>query len=701
MDISVGSSPLPHQATRNLAIGRLIKLLRRYSWLIVACALISAVGAYLYARNMPKTYTASSAITVGGDRLAIPELQGALRNDSPPDPMPFVRTEVQALTSRTLIQGVVAKLNLSQYPEFNQYLQPPTFMQTITGTIKSFLPHQAESEVKPGPDESVLSAVTKALGVFQDNRSLVIATSFTAEDPRLASDVLNTLITDYIQSRARTRVDATRGANDILVARTAQARADLDAVEQKMTALRSKDELVNLRAGSVGQQQLEDLATAASRASLERSQLESNWNRATSLSKQGMSDALVNVLGSPTISRLRDQESVASRRVAELSSRYGGDYPGVRSARADLGAAHAQVSDEIQRIVSSLGAQVRVAREQETDVQHRLETARQSGVLAENARAQLAQLQQEATSRRAIYQTLLERSQQTVAQPTGFETPDVRVLSAAVPPGSPSGPNTKLIVGMGGISGLILGCLLALTRIGTVEEFDGSAQFARSIGVPVLASIPRALITPGRNGFMNGVLAKPATSTTELARVLRAQIRFAGRSSSPRVVAFTSVGADGAASIVAAAVARIAAADGERVLLIEGNLVTPGLGRLLGSSNTGLSAVLTERADWRDMIDVDDDTRLDLLLTGRRIAGSNTFITSVAFQNLLVEARRDYELIVLDAAAATSSDAAALVQRVDATMLVVDRKARRNDILEAVERLSAASRGSLHAALIV
>ena len=41
------------------------------------------------------------------------------------------------------------------------------------------------------------------------------------------------------------------------------------------------------------------------------------------------------VLGSPTVSRLREQEALASRRVAELSARYGADHPGARAAAAD------------------------------------------------------------------------------------------------------------------------------------------------------------------------------------------------------------------------------------------------------------------------------------------------------------------------------------------------------------------------------
>lgn len=701
MDISIGSTPLPHEGLNNLALRRFARLLRRYAWLIAVCTVAFSVAGFLYARTLPKAYTATSAITVAGDRVAIPELQGALRSDSTPDPMPWVRTEVQALTSRTLIQSVVQQLNLDKDPEFNAALRAPTLVERISTAVKSLLPQGAAVDVDAKSDDGVVVAVTKALGIFQDNRSLVIAASFTAQDPKLAANVLNTLVQSYISSRARTRVDATRNANDVLVARTAQAKADLGAVEQQMKDLRNRDELVNLRAGSVGQQQLEELASAASRATLERSQLEANWDRASALSKQGMSDALVNVLGSPTISRLRDQESTASRRAAELSSRYGRDYPLVRSARADLGAAHAQVADEVQRIVASLGAQLRVAREQEADVTRRLEEARTSGVRAENARAQLAQLQQEATTRRALYQTLLERSQQTVAQPLGTETPDVRVLSAAVPPGWPSGPNTKLIAGVGGICGLLFGCLLSLTRISSVEEFDGATQLARSIGIPVLASIPRRLITGGPRSFLHQILVKQAPFATELARVLRTQIRFAGRTSSPRIVAFTSLGNDMAAPVVAAAVARMAAKDGERVLLIEGNLIAPGLGRLLGSRNRGLSAVLTERADWRDMLETDPETSLDVLLAGHRVPGSSTCISSVTFQNMLVEARSEYELIILDAPAASTSDTAVLVQRTDATLLVVDQKARRDDVVEAVERLSAASRGSLHAALIV
>ena len=117
-----------------------------------------------------------------------------------------------------------------------------------------------------------------------------------------------------------------------------------------------------------------------------------------------------------------------------MSSRYGSGYPGIRSAQAEASSAQRQLREETQRIVASLGTQVRVARQQETDIGKQLEDARRAGITSENSRAQLEQLQRESVTRRALYQTLLERAQQTVTQPTGTETPDVRVVSQAAPP---------------------------------------------------------------------------------------------------------------------------------------------------------------------------------------------------------------------------------------------------------------------------
>ena len=699
MDVSIGaaaSAAMQHDAG-TLRLGQVLKVLRRHIVLIGVCAIVAASGAFLYARSLPKSYTATSSMAIEGDRIAIPELQGALRSDTAPDPMPFVRTEVQALQARSLVQGVINQMGLDNNPEFNPALRPPTLVQQVKSVVMSLIPGTPGSGPAPGPDESVLLSVEKALSIFQDNRSLVISVSFTAQDPRVAAEFLNRLVNDYIQSRANRRIKANQGADQTLVERIAVAKAGLDAIEQQMTDLRSRGDIVALRAGSVGQQQVEELASAAGKASVDRAQLEATWERAQALGKSGSADQVAGVLDSPTISRLRDQESQASARVADLSSRYGSSYPGVRSAVADLAAVRGQLNGEVSRIIASLGAQLKVARDKEADIQRQLATARTAGVAAENAGAQLDQLKQEAVTRRTLYQTLLQREQQTVAQPAEAETPDVRVLSAAVPPSMPSGPHTVMIMGTGGMSGAVLGCLLALLRLGSVEGFASPADVTRETGLPVLGTIPRALL---RRNLAGRVVAAPSGPEAEALRAIRARLRFTGRTGSPRSVLFASTLGGNATGELAAAFARVAAADGERVLLVEASLGAPKLAALFAVQSDALERVLQGGMDWRDAAVADSRGTLDLLVTNRAVPGASALLAKVPLQNMLVEAQQCYQLVVLSGPGADQADTQTLASRVDSLVIVLDGRSGSTAARQAASRLSGRNTGVPTAVLV-
>jgi Mrp family chromosome partitioning ATPase len=454
--------------------------------------------------------------------------------------------------------------------------------------------------------------------------------------------------------------------------RIAQVSSDVAALEKQMMDLRNSNDMVNLRAGSVGQQQLEELATAAARAAIERSQLEATYNRASALAKQGSSDALSTVLNSPTIAQMREQEATASRRAAELSSRYGSGYPGVKSAQADLSAARGQLGAETQRIVSSLGTQLKAAQAHEADVKQQLTEARTLAVQSENARARLDQLQQEVVTRRSLYKTLLERAQQTVNQPVGTQTPDVHVVSTAAPPGGPSGPNMKIAGGLGGAAGGILGCLLALTRLGRIERQIPPGQLADISGLQIAASMPAAFLRRSRGKLGEAVLTEPQGAQARAIRALRDRVRRLGDPTTPSIVMVSSAAQDEDALQIALACGRVAAGDGERVLLIDANLAAPRVARMLGNGSEGLGAFFDRRADWRGLVMEDPSTALDLLASQDPAADPVEQICSTQFQNLLVEASDDFDLVIVVAPAVTSEAARALAQRVDAVLVVVD-----------------------------
>ncbi len=696
MDSLVQTAPVAAASPlSSLSATVLLAQLRRFAVLIGLCAAIGAVGAYFYTRSLPKSYTASAAVAVEGDRMAIPELQGALKDDNAPDPMPLVHTEVQALTGRQLVESVTDELHLERNPEFNLALRPPTELDRARDWLKSFLPSSGAASTPTASNDGLIAAVMHNLSITQDNRSLVIGIAFSAHDPDLAARFVNTLITDYIDRRAQRRASANLGANAAMGQRIDQVRADIEHIEQQMRDLRNKSGQVGLPAGSVGQQQLQDLATAASRATLDRSQIEANYERAAAMASGGSSDALASVLGSETISRLRGEESKAEAKVADLSQHYGPAYPELRSAEADLSATRREIAGETRRIVASLATQLRVARAHEADVQAQLQASRQAGVTAQNTQAELDQLQQDAATRRDLYRTLLERAQQTVTQPTAAETPDVRIISNAVPPGFPSAPNMKLAGGSGLVGGALLACMavLAFTR---PTGRSNAASFAQHAGLAVASTLGLRAV---RFGLADKVVQGPGVETDAL-RLARSRLNQLSRTP-PRVVGFVGAQPGTAASSVAAAYARTLALDQQRVLLVDCDPQGgASLGRLLGASAGRIAEVMTGAADWQDCIVADRVPGLHLLL-GRKDGGTAT-PQPVGLENLLAGARGDYDQIVLGAPVATGADAVPVVRSADVTVLVLDERALdATEDATLVARLRGLSRSPLAAILLV
>jgi uncharacterized protein involved in exopolysaccharide biosynthesis len=675
----------------------LLAQLRRSGAAIAATAIVGAVLAYAYAGTLPKSYTADAAIAVESDQIAIPELQGALRADATPDLMPLVHTEVQALSARQLVAEVAGKLHLDHDPEFNAALQPPTFASRAKSWFRGFLPVGSPTGQTPfAGQDAVLNAVSRHLVITQDNRSLVIGVAFTAHDPALAANFVNTLIASYIATRAQRRTAANLGANGAMSQRIEQVKSDIDRIEQKMRDLRSASGVVGLRAGTVGQQEVEDLATAAAQATLQRSQIQANWERASAVAAGGSSDALASVLDSETISRLREQESLAAARVADLSQRFGSSYPELRSAEADLAADRRQIADEAHRIVQSLATQLRVARQHELDVQSQLDAARHQGILAQNTQAELDQLQQDASTRRDLYRTLLERAQQTETQPKGTEIPDVRILSKASPPGLPSAPNMKLAAGMGGIGGALLACacVLAFTR-STSAPLD-AASFAQDTGLRVIATFR------GR-AARSGLSARMAESgngpEADALRMARADLGKLARTA-PRVIGFAGAQPGSLTLDTAYAFARIAARDGKRVLLLDAD-PAGDFTRILHIQEARLADVLRGTIALHDAVTTDNIRGLDIL-AGASAGAGEALQNGVGLENLLIQAREDYDLVLLAGPQAGVAEAVPVARSSDVTVLVLDQRSARLEAAgAAAARLKSLSRSTPGAILFV
>ena len=343
------------------------------------------------------------------------ELQGVIGSETS-DALTFVRSELQVLTSRALVQAVIEELNLTADPEFNSALNGPPLKARIGGAIRDRLPAAFAARLvaggilppaharPPSPDvvmANVVGAVTNEIGIIIDGKTLLMGVNFSSEQADIASAVVNSLITRYMAGKVDERAVADRKANADLERRAEQVHAEIEQLEQQIRDTREKYNLVQTRDGSIGQQQLGDLSAALTQASSTRAQLEANYQRAGILVRTGGAGVdNTDALGSSIIGSLRNQEVTAERRVAQLQTTLGPGHPSRVSAEAELASARAAVITEAKRAMAGLGAQAAAARQHEANCAISLPRRRPPRSASAAVQSRLEQLEKDANARR-------------------------------------------------------------------------------------------------------------------------------------------------------------------------------------------------------------------------------------------------------------------------------------------------------------
>ncbi|NOG69624.1 polysaccharide biosynthesis tyrosine autokinase [Roseicella sp. DB1501] len=285
--------------------------------------------------------------------------------------------------------------------------------------------------------------------------------------------------------------------------------------------------------------------------------------------------------------------------------------------------------------------------------------------------AEQAALEREAEANRSLLRAVTERAQKAPSE-AAIERPDARLLSPATLPGAPSSPRTLLLVLAAAACGIGFGLLL----IWLLETMDGTLRSGEDVraglGLPCLALVPmlrRHLL--GRHLVEDYVVRKPLSPFAESMRALRAALWLG--SEPPRVVVVTAARPGEGKTVTAVSLARSAAMNGERVLLVDCDVRQPSLGRVFRCEGApGVTDLLLGQAVLERIIRRDHLSSLDYIPAGAAEIHSLGLFMSEAMVGMLDRVRRDYDLVVLDAPPALAmADARVVARLADATLICI------------------------------
>ncbi|NEP91216.1 MAG: polysaccharide biosynthesis tyrosine autokinase [Okeania sp. SIO2C2] len=315
------------------------------------------------------------------------------------------------------------------------------------------------------------------------------------------------------------------------------------------------------------------------------------------------------------------------------------------------------------------------------------------------------EIQQELKNSNNILKDLLEKQQQLqievvfekvqpwelIAPPELLKTQNGELVTVS--------PNMILNLALGGVTGLVLGILLAKLGEGFQQDvFQTPKEVKKSIGLPLLGIIP---IHEQRN-WMNDELKENNSSSLvlypsafqEAFRTLNANIRLLNIENPIHSFVISSATPGDGKSTVAGHLARAVAAMGQRVLLIDADLRCPQIHNMMGLSNQqGLSSIIADGVPIETAIQRSPvDENLFVLTSGPVPPDPTKILSSPQMHQLIQDAATTFDLVICDTAPLLGrADASLLSACTNGLMLVVGLgKTEREALSLALDDLSMA-----------
>ena len=220
-------------------------------------------------------------------------------------------------------------------------------------------------------------------------------------------------------------------------------------------------------------------------------------------------------------------------------------------------------------------------------------------------------------------------------------------------------PNRKKIQGIGILLGVILGLLAVFLRKVLRHTVDNPEKLEQATGIPVYATIPLSknvnltskFKTKNRNQKTLLAIDNINDLAIESLRSLRTSLHFALHEAKNNIVMITGPSPNIGKSFVASNFAAVAAAAGQRVILIDADMRKGYVHSLLNLKlDSGLSDIITGVASLEDTIQTVQvgDINMDVITRGKTPPNPSELLMHDHFGKLLDNLSKNYDLVLID-----------------------------------------------------
>ena len=630
-----------------------IFLIRERIWYLIIVFFIIFLGSILYTFNKTKLYTAYATIELLRDDPTVMNSASNLEQNeirSSED----LNTHISRLESVSIIQGVEKRF---QEDELAQFMAPYKGTFSFSGPLTAF---------------EILSINRK---IIPRRMSLMVNIAYTHPNPIMAAKIANLFGDEYINTMLSQNIDASMKAVEDLRKRAEQKKNRVEELELKLAEYRELKKAVSLdKQENIAAEQLASLNEIKTMAKMNLDQAEIRWNLTQDYQKQGKELwELPFISEQIRVATLIEQISAIRIAISTKSKRYREKHPEMRSLLQQLQESQSELEYAVQNAVDNISGYFAESRDNFKQASKRLLEKEREMIELSKTRVEFNSLIRDLEVEQMTYQKLTALMAEEKIQ-VNIKNANARIIDKAFPPREdrPSSPNVFLNLAGGFFGGMIFGLGLVFAVALLDDKVKSVYDIEASLGLPILGIIPKVkkLDSVSKSHIVTSTTNR---HVTENFRSMLSYLKINDQTKNSNVFLLTSTVPSEGKSFISSNLALSFASNGEKVLLLDGDLRLPNVAKSLQLENeSGVLDYIQGEGTFDSYIVKEVYPNLDILPSGGKAKNPTAILNDNKFESMLLQLRDRYDKIIIDSPPlAAVSDSLNIVPLVDAIIYVI------------------------------
>lgn len=644
-------------------------VLKKWKWVVAGVVAGCVVLGLLVTMLMSRQYTAIARLEIDREKRQVTTGEGLESSDASRD-LEFYQTQYALLESPSLALRVARRLNLATNERFFEANGSAPDDGAILRGATSIL----SADQRADREKQVMQILLRHVSIRPLRGSALIDVAYTSSSPDLSAQISNAWAQEFIQTSLDRRFSSASAARAYLETQLGNLRTKLEESERNLVNYAADKGIVTIvTGGTAGDPEVERTLVSSDLDALNQSLAKATADRiaAQSRLREASGPLSFDALNNNAITALRQKRGEVAADYARLASQFSPGYPALDALGQQLRALDASIQQEENRVRATRASvrsdEYNEALKRENDLRSRVEKLKADLEGQRRAGIQYNIYKRDVDTNRELYNGLLQRYKEIGVAAVG--STEIAIVDVARIPEIPSSPNLALNLALALLAGLILSAATVFALEQIDEGVKDSSDVTSALQEPLLGGVPEA-----PEAITIAALEDPKSALSEAYISIWSNLAFSTDHGMPRTLAITSTRPAEGKSTSAIALALAVARMGRRVILVDGDMRSPSINKLLDLPNkAGLSNFLSGEEDWQGLLQQTRFKNFSLLAAGPKPPSAAELLSSHRLGELMERLTAEFDVIIIDAPPVLGlADAPLLARQVEGCVYVAE-----------------------------